>query len=133
MKSKSIVIIILVILLLYFSIQVININDDFKVLEKIRKDPRIIYTYIELGKIKTMAGVSDTLMHHPSFGFTEFVRQFVAYRDHPDTTPLEENRRIWGYVDMNLKIWYIGKFRSCAQRIGIKFHLTNLPDRNNTL
>jgi len=114
MKSKSIVIIILVIVLLYFSVKVIILYDDSKVLEKIRNDPRITYTYIELGKIETMAGVSDLLMHHPSFDFTLFVRQFVAYRDPPDTTLPMENRRILGYVDMNLKVWYIGEMRGDA-------------------
>jgi hypothetical protein len=111
MKYKSIVFIIPVIVLLYFSVQVITLNDDFKVLEKIRSDPQITYTYIKLEKIETMAGVSDTLIHDPRFGFTLFVRQFVAYRDPPDTTPLKENSRIIGYVDMNLKVWYVGEFR----------------------
>jgi len=110
MKNKLILLIISVIILLYFSAQVIMLNDDFRVLEKIRSDPQITYTHIKLEKIETMAGVSDTLMHDPRFSFTFFVRQFTAYRDPPDTTPLKENSRIMGYVDMNLKVWYIGEF-----------------------
>ena len=94
--------------------QVITLNDDSKVLEKIRNDPQITYTHIKLEKIETMAEVSDTLMHDPRFSFTLFVRQFTVFKDPPDTTPLKENSRIWGYVDMNLKVWYICELRGDA-------------------
>ena len=101
----------LVAFLFHFSLQTINLNDDTKVLEKIRNDPRITYQYIKLEKIETMAGISDTLMHDPKFSFTLLVRQFTAFRDSPDTTPLKDNSRIMGYIDMNLKVWYVGEFQ----------------------
>jgi len=110
MKPKSILLSLLAAAILYFSAQVIMLSDDSRVLERIRSDPRITYTHIKLEKIETMAGVSDTLMHDPKFSFTFFVRQFTAYRDPPDTTPLKENSRIMGYVDMNLNVWYIVEF-----------------------
>ena len=110
MKPKSILFAVLATALLYFSAQVLMLSDDSRVLERIRSDPRITYTHIKLERIETMAGVSDTLMHDPKFSFTLFVRQFTAYRDSPDTTPLRENSRIMGYVDMNLNVWYIGEF-----------------------
>jgi hypothetical protein len=102
---------VLVVILSSISLQIINLNDDAKVLEKIRNDPRITYHYIKLEKIETMAGISDTLQHDHGFSFTLLVRQFTAFRDPPDTTPLKDNSRVMGYVDMNLKVWYIGEFQ----------------------
>ena len=111
LNLKSISILVLVSLMLYFSYQFILLSDDSRVLEAIRSDPRVPYQYIMLFDVETMGGVRDTLSFDYGFEYTFFLRQFEAYRDSPDTTLASENRKIIGYVDMNLKVWYIAELR----------------------
>jgi hypothetical protein len=91
------------------------LEDDQRVIEAIKADSRVNYSYIELGAIYIQMTFQNPTVYPPFTPLPGFwVRMFTAWQYPRDSVALGDNMRIVGLVDDGFRVTIIARMSGAS-------------------